>query len=75
MNPSSPSGNGPPRLSPARTVAAAAIIVVTAIVAYYAMETRQRNRRLEDEIVRLHEAQSLLRDSLAAARAATGPPR
>jgi hypothetical protein len=75
MNPPSPSGNGPPRPSPARTIAAAAIIIVTAVVAYYAVDARQRSRRLEEEIVRLHEVQALLRDSLAAARAAASPPQ
>ena len=78
MNPPAQRGNGPPRPSPARTIAAALIIVVTAVVAYYAVDARQRSRRLEAEIVRLHEVQALLRDSLAAARttprAATAPP-
>jgi len=74
MNPPPQSENGPPRPAPARTIAAAAIIVVTAVVAYYAMDARQRNHRLEDEIARLHEVQTLLRDSLAAARAAAAPP-
>ena len=74
MNPPPQSGNGPPRPSPARTIAAAAVIIVTAVVAYYAMDARQRSRRLEGEIARLHEVQALLRDSLAAARTATPPP-
>jgi hypothetical protein len=74
MNPPPQSENGPPRPAPARTIAAAAIIVVAAVVAYYAMDSRQRNRRLEDEITRLHEVQTLLRDSLSAARGAVPPP-
>lgn len=72
MNPPPPSGKGPPRPSPARTIAAALIILVTAVVAYYAVGARERNRRLEGEIARLHEVEVMLRDSLAAARAAPG---
>ena len=74
MEPSPHSRIGPPRLSPARTIAAGAIILVTAIVAYYALDARQRNQRLQQEVDRLHEVTRLLRDSLDAARGASALP-
>ena len=72
---SSPEGRiGPPPLSRARLIAAAALIVVTAAVASYAVQARQRADRLAAEVERLHEVERLLADSLAAARARLEAP-
>jgi hypothetical protein len=68
---------GPPPLARARVIAAGAIMVLTAVVAAYAVGEHQRGERLAGEVTRLHEVERVLADSLAAQRArpATAPPR
>ena len=69
MHPPPERGAGPPPLSPARVIAAGAIIAVAAALAYYAVGARQEGVRLRDEVARLHEVENALRDSLAAQQA------
>jgi hypothetical protein len=74
-SPSERSGPSPPPR--ARILAAGAIMLVTALVAAYAVGEHQRAARLAREVERLHEVERVLADSLAAVRArpATAPPR
>ena len=67
----SPSGGrvGPPPLSRTRLIAGLAIVALAGALAWYATAARQRAERLAAEVVRLHEVERVLRDSLALERA------